>query len=277
MIVTDVGETVECTVAAGAQTKPVVGEGRGRGGAHLDLLTTPSVGRWLRGAWHSSPGPPVGSAPTSHAVWRPTAGRSRSTIRSGREAAEERGRRRSARPVAALRPSAPTSSTSRPWSALVADVERRLGPIGAVVANATGPQPEAGVEELTWRGHLDQLEFFVKSPTLLVQAALPGMRALGGGRIIMIGSDLADRAAAADVRLRRGQERAGRADQGLGEGARSGQHHRQRRAARMDPGGAARRSRPVGLRGGGADADGWGRPTTSPRWSPSWPPTPPAS
>ena len=79
--------------------------------------------------------------------------------------------------------------------ALVADVERRLGPIGAVVANATGPQPEAGVEELTWRGHLDQLEFFVKSPTLLVQAALPGMRALGGGRIIMIGSDLADRAA----------------------------------------------------------------------------------
>jgi len=80
--------------------------------------------------------------------------------------------------------------------AMVAEVERRLGPVRAVVANATGPQPEAGVEELTWRAHLDQLEFFVKSPTLLVQAALPGMRALGGGRIILIGFDLADSAAA---------------------------------------------------------------------------------
>ncbi len=64
-------------------------------------------------------------------------------------------------------------------TALVAEVERRLGPVVAVVANATGPQPEAGLEELTWRAHLDQLEFFVKSPTLLVQAALPGMRVYG--------------------------------------------------------------------------------------------------
>ena len=78
--------------------------------------------------------------------------------------------------------------------AMVTAVERRLGRVGAVVANATGAQPEAGVEELTWRAHLDQLEFFVKSPTLLVQAALPGMRALGRGRILLIGSDLADRA-----------------------------------------------------------------------------------
>jgi 3-oxoacyl-[acyl-carrier protein] reductase len=77
---------------------------------------------------------------------------------------------------------------------LVAEVERRLGPVLAVVANATGPQPEAGIEELTWRTHLDQLEFFVKSPTLLVQAALPGMRMNGGGRVILIGSDVVDRA-----------------------------------------------------------------------------------
>jgi len=80
-------------------------------------------------------------------------------------------------------------------AALVAGIERRLGPIRTVVANATGPQPEAGIEEVTWRDHLDQLEYFVKSPTLLVQAALRGMRAQGGGRVIMIGSDLADRAA----------------------------------------------------------------------------------
>ena len=61
-------------------------------------------------------------------------------------------------------------------TSLVGQVEGHLGPVVAIVANATGPQPAAGLEELTWQVHLDQLEFFVKSPTLLVQAALPGMR-----------------------------------------------------------------------------------------------------
>jgi 3-oxoacyl-[acyl-carrier protein] reductase len=70
----------------------------------------------------------------------------------------------------------------------------RLGPVGVLVANATGPQPTATVEELTWRAQLDQLEFFVKSPTLLVQAVLPGMKALGRGRIVQIGSDMPGRA-----------------------------------------------------------------------------------
>ncbi|GAA4961975.1 3-oxoacyl-[acyl-carrier protein] reductase [Nonomuraea thailandensis] len=76
---------------------------------------------------------------------------------------------------------------------LVAAVADRLGPVGVLVANATGPQPAAGVEELTWQAHLDQLTFFVKSPTLLVQAVLPGMRERGGGRVIQIGSDIVDR------------------------------------------------------------------------------------
>jgi 3-oxoacyl-[acyl-carrier protein] reductase len=75
------------------------------------------------------------------------------------------------------------------------EVARRLGPVTAVVANATGPQPEVALTDLTWQTYLDQLEFFVKSPTLLVQAALPTMQAAGGGRVILIGSDLADRAA----------------------------------------------------------------------------------
>ncbi|QCX27902.1 SDR family oxidoreductase [Nocardioides jishulii] len=79
-------------------------------------------------------------------------------------------------------------------AALVADVEHALGPVTAVVANATGPHPEISLDDLTWRDHLDQLEFFVKSPTLLVRAALPSMRTAGGGRIVLIGSDLADRA-----------------------------------------------------------------------------------
>ena len=77
---------------------------------------------------------------------------------------------------------------------LTARVVDRLGPIGAVVANATGPQPTTAVESMTWRDHLDQLEFFVLSPTLLVQAALPSMRRLGSGRVILVGSDMMDRA-----------------------------------------------------------------------------------
>ncbi|MFC9972373.1 SDR family NAD(P)-dependent oxidoreductase [Spirillospora sp. NPDC127200] len=72
---------------------------------------------------------------------------------------------------------------------LVAAVTARLGPVGVLVVNATGPQPLVPVAELTWRDELDQLEFFVKSPTLLVRAVLPGMRALGGGRIVQITSD----------------------------------------------------------------------------------------
>ena len=77
---------------------------------------------------------------------------------------------------------------------LVGGVEQRLGPVGALVLNATGPQPEAVVEDLTWQAHLDQLTFFVKSPTLLVQAVLPGMKAARHGRIIQIGTDSVDRA-----------------------------------------------------------------------------------
>ena len=78
---------------------------------------------------------------------------------------------------------------------LVAEVAERLGPIEALVVNASGPQPAIGVAELTWADHLDQLRFFVKSPTLLVQAVLPAMRERRRGRIINLGSDLVERAA----------------------------------------------------------------------------------
>lgn len=77
---------------------------------------------------------------------------------------------------------------------LVEQVQRELGTVGALIANATGPQPEIPLERLTWRDQLDQLEFFVKSPMLLAQAVLPGMKELGHGRIVQIGSDMAERA-----------------------------------------------------------------------------------
>jgi NAD(P)-dependent dehydrogenase (short-subunit alcohol dehydrogenase family) len=79
-------------------------------------------------------------------------------------------------------------------SDLVEAVRRRLGPVDVLVVNATGPQPELRVEDLTWQAHLDQLVYFVKSPTLLVQAVLPRMKATRHGRIIQIGSDSVERA-----------------------------------------------------------------------------------
>jgi 3-oxoacyl-[acyl-carrier protein] reductase len=78
--------------------------------------------------------------------------------------------------------------------ALVAAVRAELGPVQVVVANATGPQPLVPAGEVTWQQHLDQLVFFVKSPTLLMQATLDDMRGLGGGRFIHIGSDSFERA-----------------------------------------------------------------------------------
>ncbi|HBW21489.1 MAG TPA: 3-oxoacyl-ACP reductase [Actinobacteria bacterium] len=64
----------------------------------------------------------------------------------------------------------------------------------AFIVNATGPQPAVAIEDLTWQAHLDQLLFFVKSPTLLLQAVLPGMKRRRRGRVIQIGSDIFERA-----------------------------------------------------------------------------------
>ena len=76
---------------------------------------------------------------------------------------------------------------------LVAAVAASLGPIDVLVLNATGPQPEASLAEVTWEDHLAQLAFFVKSPVLLGRAVLPAMRARRWGRIIQIDSEVADR------------------------------------------------------------------------------------
>lgn len=80
--------------------------------------------------------------------------------------------------------------------ALVERVSESLGPVGVLVVNATGPQPVIRLEALTWQDHLGHLELFVKSPTLLTQAVLPGMKVAGRGRIIQIGSEMAETALA---------------------------------------------------------------------------------
>jgi 3-oxoacyl-[acyl-carrier protein] reductase len=76
---------------------------------------------------------------------------------------------------------------------LVDAVADRLGPVDVLVLNATGPQPEAPVAEVAWEDHLDQLDFFVKSPVLLGHAVLPAMQARRHGRIVQIDSEVADR------------------------------------------------------------------------------------
>jgi 3-oxoacyl-[acyl-carrier protein] reductase len=73
---------------------------------------------------------------------------------------------------------------------LAAQTEKAFGPIDILVPNATGPQPFIKIEDLTWQAFLDQFEFFVKSPMLLAQAVLPGMKARKHGRIINIGSEV---------------------------------------------------------------------------------------
>ena len=77
--------------------------------------------------------------------------------------------------------------------ALVDRVRQELGPIDVLVINATGPQPFIRIEDLTWRACLDQLEFFVKSPALLVQAVVGDMKRRRSGRIINIGSEVFER------------------------------------------------------------------------------------
>ncbi|MES0110131.1 SDR family oxidoreductase [Mesorhizobium sp. M0013] len=78
---------------------------------------------------------------------------------------------------------------------LVAGVEtiaRNLGPIDLIVNNATGPQPEMPLMTQSWRSYLDQLEFFVKAPLELLQAVLPDWRARKSGRVVNIGSEIAE-------------------------------------------------------------------------------------
>jgi 3-oxoacyl-[acyl-carrier protein] reductase len=74
--------------------------------------------------------------------------------------------------------------------AMVEQITKQLGPIDVLVLNATGPQPMLKIEEITWQDCLNQLEFFVKSPLILVQAVLGQMKARRYGRIIQIGSEV---------------------------------------------------------------------------------------
>jgi 3-oxoacyl-[acyl-carrier protein] reductase len=78
-------------------------------------------------------------------------------------------------------------------AAMVAQVEKCFGPIDVLVINATGPQPFIRIENQTWQDCLQQLEFFVKSPLVLVQSVVQSMKERRRGRIIHIGSEVFER------------------------------------------------------------------------------------
>jgi 3-oxoacyl-[acyl-carrier protein] reductase len=75
---------------------------------------------------------------------------------------------------------------------MVEEIKEKFGEVDIAVINATGPQPFLAIADQTWQSYLDQLEFFVKSPLLILQQIMSGMIARGFGRIIQIGSEVVE-------------------------------------------------------------------------------------
>jgi 3-oxoacyl-[acyl-carrier protein] reductase len=73
---------------------------------------------------------------------------------------------------------------------MVAGIADKLGPVDILVINATPDQPQKPIEEYEWDFYQEMLDFFVKSPYLLVRATLPHMKEQKWGRIINIGSEV---------------------------------------------------------------------------------------
>ena len=70
------------------------------------------------------------------------------------------------------------------------EIEALWGGVDILVTNATPPQPVKRIEEYTWEEYQSMYDAFVKSPFLLSQRLLPGMKASRWGRIIQITSEV---------------------------------------------------------------------------------------
>ena len=69
---------------------------------------------------------------------------------------------------------------------LVNQVREELGPVDILVPNATAVQPQRRIEDYTWADYEEMINFFVKSPFLLVKECLADMKRRRWGRIINI-------------------------------------------------------------------------------------------
>jgi 3-oxoacyl-[acyl-carrier protein] reductase len=74
--------------------------------------------------------------------------------------------------------------------AMCRQVTEQLGPIDILVINATCAQPELQFEEYQWEFFQRMLDFFVKSPVLLMKSCLPHMKQQRWGRIVHITSEV---------------------------------------------------------------------------------------
>lgn len=74
----------------------------------------------------------------------------------------------------------------------IGETKAAFGAIDIAVINATGPQPFLSIASQTWQAYLDQMEFFVKSPLLILQQVVGDMTARRFGRIIQIGSEVVE-------------------------------------------------------------------------------------
>lgn len=73
-----------------------------------------------------------------------------------------------------------------PW--LVRTVEERLGPVDVLVTNTGGPPPNPDALAFSRDQWEDAYRDLVLSPMALIEAAVPGMRARGFGRILNVSS-----------------------------------------------------------------------------------------
>ncbi len=73
---------------------------------------------------------------------------------------------------------------------LIEEAGNRLGPVDIIVPNATPDQPQKPIEDYDEKLYRQMLDFFVISPFLLTQAALPSMKSNKWGRIINITSEV---------------------------------------------------------------------------------------
>lgn len=75
-------------------------------------------------------------------------------------------------------------------ASMIEAVEEKWGSLDILVPNATGPQPQKPIEEYDAGFYREMYDFFVLSPFLLAQSALPGMKKRKWGRIINITSEV---------------------------------------------------------------------------------------
>ncbi len=72
-------------------------------------------------------------------------------------------------------------------------VEKELGPVEILIVNATPDQPQMPIESYTWQHFQTMIDFFIKSPYLLVQRTVGSMKSRRFGRILNIGSEVFNR------------------------------------------------------------------------------------